>query len=741
MLKLIKYFKPYTHFIILAILLLFVQAMSDLALPDFMSRIVNTGIQQGGIDNAVPEVLRSPTMEKIILFMDKDTASEIKGLYKLINADSRDYVSYLNKYPVLESEELYVLKDFSFQNNPEINLIIGKALMMVAGIERAKSEAKDGFMEMNGVKIPASADMFSIIKNMNQERRLEMLSSVDKTIEVLGEGTVVQTAVLFIKEEYESIGIETGKLQSKFVWNTGFKMLLIALLSATCTITVALIASRVAAGSARDIRQDLFKKVQNFSSSDLINFSTASLITRTTNDVTQIQLVTVMIIRMVFLAPIMGIGGIIKAFEKSPSMSWIIALAVIVLLGLVAVVFVIALPKFKKIQKLIDRLNLVTRENLSGLMVIRAFNTQKFEENRFDEANRDVTATSLFVNRVMVIMMPIMMLVMNGITILIVWTGAHEIAQSSMQVGDMMAFMQYAMQIIFSFLMLTIMFIMIPRASISASRIAEVLTLDLQIKDPENPKLLGEDVKGVVEYKDVCFKFPGAQEPMLKNISFKALPGQITAIIGSTGSGKSTLLNMLPRFYDVCGGQVLLDGIDVRDVNQHELRDKIGFVPQKGFLFSGTVESNLRYADQNATDDELKKATMISQAYDFVSSNPDGFEQHISQGGNNVSGGQKQRLAIARALVKKPPVFLFDDSFSALDYKTDAALRRKLKEETGQSTMIIVGQRIATIKNAEQIIVLDEGEIVGKGTHKQLMSSCKIYQEIARSQLSEEELA
>jgi ATP-binding cassette subfamily B protein len=514
---------------------------------------------------------------------------------------------------------------------------------------------------------------------------------------------------------------------------------MVSLLSAASTIAVSFLSAKIGAGAAKDIRHDVFTKVENFSNSEFVNFSTASLITRTTNDIIQIQLVLIMLIRLVFYAPIMGTGGIIKALQTSPSMSWIIALAVIVLLGLIAVIFSIALPKFKKMQKLIDRLNLVTRENLSGMMVIRAFNTQKFEEDRFDNANKELTKTQLFINRVMVSLMPIMMFIMNGVMVLIVWIGAHQISESSLQVGDMMAYMQYAMQIIFSFLMLSAMFIILPRATVSANRIKEVLDVEPEIKDPENPKKL-ENPKGLIEFKNVSYKFPHAEEPILKNISFTAEPGKTTAIIGSTGSGKSTLVNMIPRFYDATEGQVLIDGVDVREITQHELREQIGYVPQRGVLFSGTIESNLKYADENASEELINKAIDIAQAREIVEEKEEKIKAPISQGGTNVSGGQKQRLSIARALVKKPNIFIFDDSFSALDFKTDSLLRKKLKEETGNSTLIIVAQRIATIKNAEQIIVLDEGKIVCKGTHKELMESCETYQEIALSQLSREEL-
>ncbi|MDK2951645.1 MAG: ATP-binding cassette, subfamily multidrug efflux pump [Kosmotogales bacterium] len=738
MLKLIKYIKPYLWLIILAVGLLFVQAISELALPDYMSKIVNTGIQQGGIENAISKVIRKNTMDNITLFMSENDKEKILQYYSLIDNNSNNYDTYLEKYPIVENEPIYVLKEGEIENFDEVNLTLGKAFMIYSEIKNGRTPEGSEFPE--GMTLPENVDVFAFLRLMPEEQRLNMLSYIDDTIAVLGESMVNQSAVVAVKDELEAIGIDTAKIETDYIIKTGLLMILITLLSAASTIMVGFLAAKVAAGSARDIRRDIFSKVENFSNSEFAEFSTASLITRTTNDVTQIMLVIVMIIRMVFYAPILGVGGVLRALEKSASMSWIIALAVIILLGLVAVVFAIALPKFKKIQKLIDRLNLVTRENLSGLMVVRAFNTQKFEEERFDEANRDVTKTNLFINRVMVSMMPIMMFVMNGVTLLIVWNGAHQIADSSMQVGDMMAFIQYAMQIIFSFLMMTIMFIMIPRASVSAGRIAEVLKVEPQIKDPENPKKFSKDASGEIEFKNVCYKFPGAEENILKNISFKAVPGQTTAIIGSTGSGKSTLINMIPRFYDTCEGQILIDGIDVRDVTQHDLRERIGYVPQKGILFSGTIESNLKYADENATQEEIEKAAEIAQATEFIDKSPKGYETQISQGGTNVSGGQKQRLSIARALLKKPKIYLFDDSFSALDFKTDAALRQKLKKETGDSTKIIVGQRVASIKNADKILVLEEGELVGIGKHEELLKSCETYREIATSQLSEEEL-
>jgi ATP-binding cassette subfamily B protein len=741
MLKLIRYLKPYTVFIIVAVALLFVQAMAELALPDYMSNIVNVGIQQGGIEDAVPEAISKEAFDNVSLFMSGEDKQKALSHYDLITKDSATYEENLKKYPALESKDVYVLKPGEIEDRQALSLIFGKALMAYSGVKNGMTGSNGSFAPPEGFNIPEGANVFLLMRLMPEAQRLEMLNQIDSMVEVMGENIVSQSAALVVKEIYEELGVDTTKLQSAYVLSTGLVMVLVTLLSTLSTIMVAFIASKIAAASARRMRRDVFEKVENFSNSEFARFSTASLITRTTNDITQIQLVIVLLIRMAFYAPIIGVGGIIRALEKSTSMSWIIALAVIIMLGLIGIVFAIALPKFKKIQKLIDRLNLVTREHLSGLMVVRAFNTQEFEEERFDTVNKDLTRTDLFVHRVMVVMMPAMMFVMNGTMLLIVWVGAHQIEASTMQVGDMMAYIQYTMLIIFAFLMFTMMFIMIPRASVSAARISEILEVDPQIKDPKNPKKFGSDFKGTVEFKNVCYRFPGAEKNILNDISFTALPGQTTAIIGSTGSGKSTLLNMIPRFYDVCGGQVLVDGIDIREVNQHELREKIGYVPQKGILFSGTIESNLRYANENASDEEIKRAAEIAQALEFITEKEEGYNSPISQGGTNVSGGQKQRLSIARALLKRPKILLFDDSFSALDFKTDAALRRKLKRETGDSTMIIVGQRIATIKNADQILVLDEGNLVGIGKHHELMKSCQIYREIAQSQLSEAELA
>jgi ATP-binding cassette subfamily B protein len=673
--------------------------------------------------------------------MNEEDKSEIMKNYTLIDKSNQEYDKYVKSYPVLENENIYVLNDVDKTEIEKMDIPMGKALLAVSGVEKMKASAKDGVIDFNGMKIPASTDLFAMLGKLPQEQIKKMSDNMNEKFEALGDKMIIQAAAPAVKTEYAALGMNTDKIQSRYIINSGLLMLLISLLSAACTVAVGFLAARTAAGVSRNLRKGVFTKVENFSNTEFDKFSTASLITRTTNDITQIQMLIVLMIRMVIYAPIIGVGGVIRAINKSASMSWIIALAVIVLLGLILSVFTVAMPKFKIIQKLIDRLNLVTRENLSGMMVIRAFNTQRFEENRFDKANIDLTRTNLFVNRVMVVMFPVMMLIMNGVTLLVVWVGAHQIAESSMQVGDMMAFMQYVMQILFAFIMMSMMFIMIPRAAVSGQRISEVLETEPTIIDPKQPKNFSREVNGVIEFKNVSFKYPGAEEDVLKDINFKAMPGETTAFIGSTGAGKTTLINLIPRFYDVTNGKVLIDGIDVKELTQHELRSKIGYIPQKGSLFSGTIESNLKYADENAADEDIKKSAEIAQAMEFIDEKPEGFNAEISQGGTNVSGGQKQRLSIARALVKKPNIYIFDDSFSALDFKTDAALRKALKNETGKSTVIIVAQRISTIMSAEQIIVLDEGIVVGKGTHKELMENCETYQEIALSQLSKEELA
>jgi len=746
MLRLIRYLKPYILLVILTIILLFVQANADLALPDYLSRIVNNGIQQGGVENAVPLAIRQSQMENLLLFVSADDQPLITDSYTLVDQSSADYAQYLEQYPALADEAIYVRNELDKDQIETLKPIMGKALLAVSMIEQAmadptKAAALSQVSPFDLSQLPPGMDVFALLRQMPAAQLTQMTQKIDESFATLGDSMINQMAVGAVKSEYEALGMDLSKMQSSYILRTGGTMLLISLLGGACTIATGYLAGRTAAGVARDIRRDVFKKVENFSSTEFDKFSTASLITRSTNDVTQVQMVTFMILRMVFFAPIIGVGGVIRALSKGATMWWIIAVAVAALLSLILIVFSIALPKFKIMQSLVDRLNLVTRENLSGMMVIRAFNKQQFETKRFDTANRDLTDTSLFIARVMVTMMPVMMLVMNGVSLLIIWVGAHQVAESNMQVGDMIAFMQYAMQIVFAFLMMSMMFIFLPRAAVSGARIADVLETKTVINDPPKPQQFSEPFVGRVEFRDVGFRYPDAPENVLCNITFTAEPGQTTAIIGSTGSGKSTVVNLIPRFYDVTEGAIYVNGMDIRQVHQSDLRDKIGYIPQKGMLFSGTIESNLLYADKNATSEDVRSAVDIAQASEFVFSSSEGLATEISQGGTNVSGGQKQRLAIARALVKKPPIYIFDDSFSALDFKTDSALRRALKEKTENSTVLIVTQRVATIKNADQIVVLDEGQVVGKGKHHDLMKSCQTYYEIASSQLSPEELA
>jgi len=624
---------------------------------------------------------------------------------------------------------------------------MAKPLLVVSMIEQVMADPSKaaqmggGNMGFDITKIPPGTDVFAMMGQLPQAQLTRIMDAIDQQFSALGDKMVTQAAVAAVRSEYEALGMDMGQVQNNYILRVGSIMLLLTLLSGLCTIAVAFLSARTAAGAARDIRRDVFENVEHFSNAEFDKFSTASLITRSTNDITQIQMVVVIMIRMMFYAPILGIGGVIRMLGKDSSMWWLIAVAVMILISLILIVFSIALPKFRAIQKLVDRLNLVSRENLAGMMVIRAFNMQDFEEERFDKANIDLTAVSLFINRLMVIMMPFMMLIMNGLSLAIIWVGAHQVAQANMQVGDMIAIMQYAMQIVMSFLFLSMLFIILPRASVSADRIADVLETELSITDPEKPKQLAEPFKGNIEFRNVSFRYPGADEDVLHDISFTARPSETTAFIGSTGSGKSTIINLFPRFYDVTEGSILVDDVDIREITQHQLRDKIGYVPQKGVLFSGTIESNLRYADENATDDMLASAIDIAQVTEFVNSKEEGLQAEISQGGANVSGGQKQRLSIARALVNNPPVYIFDDSFSALDFKTEAALRKELKEKTGDSTVLVVTQRVSTVMNAEQIIVLEEGKIVGKGTHEELMETCETYKEIAVSQLNMEALS
>jgi len=747
MTRLAKYIKPYSLMLITAILLLFAQANLDLALPDYLSRIVNIGIQQGGVENAVPVAIRQSEMDRVLIFIDTAEKDSVLADYTLVDSNSPDYQKYLEEYPALADGPIYVLNDIDQTEIDRLNPIMGKAIMTVSGIEQViadptkAAQMGGSFGNFDLSKLPPGVDVFTMLKQLPAAQLAQIKDGINSQFEALGESMIVQASVGAVKAEYQALGMNTDKLQNNYIMNVGSWMLLITLASAVCTIIVGYLSARIAAGFARDVRRDTFQKVENFSSTEFEHFSTASLITRTTNDITQIQMVTMIMVRMIFYAPMMGIGGVLKVLSKDSPLAWLIVVGVMMLISLIIIVVSIAMPKFKIIQKLTDRVNLVARENLSGMMVIRAFNMQNFEEKRFDKANIDLTAVSLFINRLMVVMMPMMMFIMNIVMVGVIWFGARQVADSNMQVGDMIAFMQYGMQIMFAFLMMSMLFIILPRASVSADRIADVLETEIHIHDPKEPKQFHAPFRGKVEFRNVSFRYPGADEDVLHDISFTAMPGQTTAFIGSTGSGKSTIISLLPRFYEVTGGSVLVDDVDIREVTQHELRDKIGYVPQKGVLFSGTIESNLLYADKDATQQMLEDAVVIAQAKEFVASTPEGMATEISQGGKNVSGGQKQRLSIARAIVKRPPIYILDDSFSALDFKTDAALRRAFKEQAADSTLLIVTQRVSTIMNAEQIIVLDEGRIVGKGTHKDLMETCETYREIATSQLTQEELA
>ena len=749
MFRIIKELKPFTLSILIIVALLFGQAMTDLALPDYMSNIVNVGIQQNGIEDVVPEVIRAKEMEKIKMFLTEEEKDLVNRNYKLIDKESlteNEYEDYLSKYEILKNEPLFILEEQSEEDIEKMDLFLGKAMLTVFGIEMGAPQgvASDDVNNMQNpfANLPEGTDPFEVIGSLPKEQLDEMKSQVDQQFEGLPESMINQSAIAYIKSEYEAIGIDMERTQSKYVLSTGGIMLIIALLGMIASISVGFIASRVSASLGRNLRDKVFKKVTTFSNAEFNDFSTASLITRSTNDIQQVQQFTVMLLRMVFYAPILGVGGVIRALNTNTSMAWIVGVAVAGILILVVTLFSVAIPKFKMVQKLVDKVNLVMRESLNGNLVIRAFSTQKHEEEKFDKANNDLTKTNLFVSRLMTTMMPAMMLIMNGVILLIVWVGAQEINKGSIQVGDMMAFMQYAMQIIMSFLMISMVSIILPRASVSAQRIGEILDKDLTIKDMENPVALKKDIDGVLEFKNVSFKYPGADEYVLRYISFTAKPGQTTALIGSTGSGKSTLINLIPRFYDVTDGEILLDGTNIQNIKLHDLRENIGYVPQKGMLFTGTIESNIKYGkNYDASKDDVLNSIEISQSKEFIDSKIEGVLSEISQGGANVSGGQKQRISIARALAKKPKVFIFDDSFSALDFKTDALLRQSINEKIKNRTMLIVAQRINTIINAENIIVLDEGKIVGMGSHKDLLKNCHIYKQIALSQLSEEELA
>ena len=731
--KLFKFLKPRIGAVLAIIAVLMIQAYCDLSLPGYTSDIVNVGIQQGGVDSAVPEQVAKADMERLMLFVPKKEQKIVEESYKI---DSKKY-----------DEEAYVIKESVLKEEKkqeELVDILGKPMLLLSGFD-SDSDTSEQMKEAIFANVPPemlteNTTVYDVLTMMPEEKRLEMTEQLDKKMDEMPETMMEQAATVYIKYAYENLGIDMDKMQISYMIVTGAKMIALAFLGMAASVFVGLMASKVAAATGRDLRSGVFKKVVGFSNGEFDKFSTASLITRSTNDIQQIQMLIVMLLRMVLYAPIIGIGGIFKVFNTNVSMSWIIALAVVLISGVVAVLFVVAMPRFKILQNLVDKLNLVTREILTGLPVIRAFSTEKHEEERFDKANRDLTRTNLFVNRAMTFMMPTMMLIMNGISVLIVWSGAHGINDGQMQVGDMMAFIQYTMQIIMAFLMICMISIMLPRSAVSATRVDEILTSETLIRDPKEAKQLSKDGKGVLKFDHVSFCYPGAEEDVLHDIDFVAKPGETTAFIGSTRSGKSTLVNLIPRFYDVTEGSITIDGEDIRDITQHELRERLGYVPQKGLLFSGTIASNILYGNPDGSEAEMREAAEIAQACEFIEEKNKKYQSRISQGGSNVSGGQKQRLSIARAIAKQPDIFIFDDSFSALDYKTDVALRKALKEHTSDSVVLIVAQRISTILHAEQIVVLDEGKIVGKGTHEELLKTCEVYQQIAMSQLSEEEL-
>ena len=759
--NLFKYAASYWKAMIAIVLILVVQAYCDLSLPAYTSDIVNVGIQQGGIEDDVPRQIATEEMEKLLLFVSEDDQQTVMDAY------TEDNTSY--------KKEAYVLKDsVAEEENTMENLkdILQIPMMMTSGIEsgsdttkQMEDKLKEQMSQGMAQSMPQGADrimpegmpqgesqaesqavslddmsMFDLLKMLPAEQRATMVEKIEEQMSEMPDTILDQASVSFCRSAYKDLGMDMDQTQIHYLLKTGGQMAALALLGMVASIMVAFLASRVGASAGRDLRSGVFHKVVGFSNNEFNHFSTASLITRSTNDIQQIQMLIVMLLRMVLYAPILAIGGVLQVMKTNVSMSWIIGLAVIIIAFVVLLLFLVVMPKFKVLQNLVDKLNLVTREILTGLPVIRAFSTEKHEEERFDDANRTLTKTNLFVNRAMTFMMPVMMLVMNGVSVLIVWTGAHGISDGKMQVGDMMAFIQYTMQIIMGFLMLCMISIMLPRAAVAADRVEEVLKSETMIHDPKQEKHFPKDGKGVLTFDHVSFRYPGADEDVLEDITFTAKPGETTAIIGSTGSGKSTLVNLIPRFYDVTSGDITLDGVDIREVKQHELREKLGYVPQKGVLFSGDIASNIMFGNSHGSDDEMIEAAEIAQATEFIDTKPEKYKSPISQGGSNVSGGQKQRLSIARAIAKHPQVFIFDDSFSALDYKTDVTLRRALAEKTSGSTVLIVAQRISTILHAEQIIVLDEGKVAGKGTHAELLKNCPVYREIAESQLSRKEL-
>ena len=739
--NLFKYAASYWKAMIAILLILVLQAYCDLSLPAYTSDIVNVGIQQGGMEDEVPRQIATEEMEKLLLFVSEDDQQTVMDAY------TEDNTSY--------KKEAYVLKDSVAEDEHtlrKLKEILQIPMMMTSGIEsgsdttkqmeeKLKEQMSQGMSQGMQQSVPLDdMSMFDLLKMLPAEQRTTMVEKIEEQMSEMPDTILDQAAVSFCKSAYKDLGMDMDQTQIHYLLKTGGQMAVLALLGMAASIMVAFLASRVGASAGRDLRSGVFHKVVGFSNNEFNHFSTASLITRSTNDIQQIQMLIVMLLRMVLYAPILAIGGVLQVMKTNVSMSWIIGLAVIIIAFVVLLLFLVVMPKFKVLQNLVDKLNLVTREILTGLPVIRAFSTEKHEEERFDDANRTLTKTNLFVNRAMTFMMPVMMFVMNGVSVLIVWTGAHGISDGQMQVGDMMAFIQYTMQIIMGFLMLCMISIMLPRAAVAADRVEEVLKSETMIHDPKQEKHFPEDGKGVLTFDHVSFRYPGADEDVLEDITFTAKPGETTAIIGSTGSGKSTLVNLIPRFYDVTSGDIMLDGVDIREVKQQELREKLGYVPQKGVLFSGDIASNIMFGNSHGSDDEMIEAAEIAQATEFIDTKPEKYKSPISQGGSNVSGGQKQRLSIARAIAKHPQVFIFDDSFSALDYKTDVTLRRALAEKTSGSTVLIVAQRISTILHAEQIIVLDEGKVAGKGTHAELLKNCPVYREIAESQLSRKEL-
>ena len=731
--NLFKYASEHWKALLAIVAILIVQAYCDLSLPAYTSDIVNLGIQQGGVEDHIPDAISAEDMETLLLFTSEKDGKTVLSAYE---KDDKTY-----------EEQAYVLKDTVKEDTDrteKLSGILAAPMMMAAGFESGSDMTADIEEQLKAQLPPEmiSEDMtvLDILKMMPQEQKQAFVSEIEKKTEELPDTITEQAAVNYVKEAYADLGIDMDELQFRYLFSTGAKMIGLAFLGMAASVLVGFLASRVGAAAGRDLRGRVFKKVVGYSSNEFDHFSTASLITRSTNDIQQVQFIIVMLLRIVLYAPILAIGGIVQVFQTNVSMSWIIGLAVVLIALVVLVLFAVAMPKFKSLQKLVDKVNLVMREILTGLPVIRAFSTEKHEEKRFDKANMDLMKTNLFVNRAMTFMMPIMMLIMNGISVLIMWSGAKGINDGQMQVGDMMAFIQYTMQIIMGFLMICMLSVMLPRAAVAADRVDEVLSSRTVIHDPKTPKKFEEKQKGVLTFDHVSFKYPGADENVLEDITFTAKPGETTAIIGSTGSGKSTLVNLIPRFYDVTDGSIRLDGTDIREVTQHDLRDKLGYVPQKGLLFSGDIASNIMFGNPEGGGQEMKEAAQIAQATEFIEAKPNKYESPISQGGSNVSGGQKQRLSIARAIAKRPEVFIFDDSFSALDFKTDVALRKALKKRTKESTVLIVAQRISTILNAEQIIVLDDGKIAGIGTHKELLRNCEVYKQIAASQLSEKEL-